>query len=353
MDFLKASEGVVNPKDLKVMRDIHSGKKHGVFFKTSDVAAVCDLMYGFRDLVNEVCFVFNKKGVKLGESACADNLFLFGNFPAKRFTHYCCNPRPVGEKLTDKGGEGDWDDEEEDDKVVVAFEPRKVNSLLNNHQQRDTMIWLYDETKPDTLIILRYPHEDGYMESRYEMKLLQMEETGYRAPKKDIDYVLVLNSTTITKFINGFTSLSHEFQEDWVTIECGPNSVEFKMEGGCQIAHSVFTLVTKKDGAGPQKPRRSRTQQESGYTNDDDVEITTEEPVIARKYRLMHLNQLLKCFSITRNGIMLYIFKDYPIIFEIRIGGLGELRAALLFKDEEEEGENDDDEPPSKRTREE
>jgi len=154
--------------------------------------------------------------------------------------------------------------------------------------------------------------------------------------------MLVLNSATMTKIVNGLTSFSHEFDNDWVTIECSQDKVQFSMTNGCLISHAIFTLITKSGESEPVKFKRSRTKDVQN-TSDDDFEIGVEEPVISRKYRLVHLNQLLKCFSITRNGILLYIFKDYPIIFEIKIGGLGELRAALLFKAEDEEGGDDGD----------
>lgn len=341
-DAIEATCSIMNAKDANLLRGIDSGKKKGFFFKTSDVAAVCDLMYGFRDLVNEVCLVVTKQGIKIGESACADNLFLFANFPSKHFTHFCCNPHTKEGSDGKKKGEGGWEDEEDEDKIVIALEPRKVHSLLGNNQQRDTMVWLYDENKPDNLTILRYPHENGSSENRYELKLLHLTETGFRAPRETIDYMLVLNSATMTKIVNGLTSFSHEFDNDWVTIECSQDKVQFSMTNGCLISHAIFTLITKSGESEPVKFKRSRTKDVQN-TSDDDFEIGVEEPVISRKYRLVHLNQLLKCFSITRNGILLYIFKDYPIIFEIKIGGLGELRAALLFKAEDEEGGDDGD----------
>ena len=42
---------------------------------------------------------------------------------------------------------------------------------------------------------------------------------------------------------------------------------------------------------------------------------------------------MLKCFSITKGGIFMYVSKDYPLVFEVKVGSLGELKAALMFKD--------------------
>lgn len=335
LEFIES--GGFSPKDAKLMKNITKGKTPGFFFKTSDVAALCNMMYALRDLINDVRFVVSKSGIKVGETACADNMFLFAKFMAKHFTFFECTP-PAKRSVAN--------DEEEDsnpDSIIIAFDPRELYKILRNNQQRDTMIWIYNDTKRNSagcgmLSVIKYPHEDGSMESRYDMNLLDLKANSYEAPKEVINYMLVFDPTTLNATINGLNSLGAEF-DDWVTISCNKDQIQFVMEQGDRVDRARYCFKTKLQDCPSSKPRRNRNKTNSTYTSDE-VNISNDEPDIVRKYRLKYLHQLVKCFSITDDGIIMYVFKEYPLIFEVKIGDIGHLRCALLYKSEDD----DDDE---------
>lgn len=320
-------------KDAKLMKNIASGKTPGFFFKTSDVAAMCNIVYALRDLLENMRFMVSKGGIKMGETACADNMFLFAKFKEKHFTFFECTPPPPDN--VDKDG----DDNGEPGKITISFEPSDVYKVLRSNQQRDTMVWLYDASKKrgnNTLTIIKYTSEAGTMESRYELPLLDLEPTSYEAPKEVINYVLMFDPTTINTIINVLADISTDNNSDYVKIRCDSKGIEFSVDNTHIVTHAGFKLKTSIQDDSTCKPRRNRNKTNS-VCNKEDVSISDEKPVVQRLYKLSHLRNLVKCFSITDDGIIVYIFKEYPLIFEVKIGDIGHLRVALLYKDEDDD----------------
>lgn len=324
--------GGFSVKDAKLMKNIASGKTPGFFFKTSDVAAMCNIMYALRDLVENMRFMVSKGGIKMGETACADNMFLFAKFKEKHFTFFECTP------LSPDNVDKDGGDNDESKKITISFEPSDVYKVLRSNQQRDTMVWLYDASKKrdNTLVIIKYTSEAGTMESRYELPLLNLEPTSYEAPKEIINYVLMFDPTTINTIINVLADISTDNNSDYVKIRCDSNGIEFSVDDTHIVTHAGFKLKTSIQDDSSCKPRRNRNKTNS-MCNKEDVSISDEKPVVQRLYKLSHLRNLVKCFSITDDGIIVYIFKEYPLIFEVKIGDIGHLRIALLYKDEDDD----------------
>jgi len=288
--------------------------KHKSFkFQTGDVAAICNLMYGLRDLVKTVRFHITDKGIKIGETACQDNLFLFANFMADRFNSYEC-----------KGGE-----------CTICFYPEHLHKVLNNHQQRDVMTCEYSSKKETRLKITKFPHGDDSLVETYEIPLLLASPDEYNAPHREVDYLLAFNSGILSTILTGLNSLEKDFESNWLTVTCTPRYIQFAMSGGCMISHAKFTLHTSvNDEMPPQKKARRNKGNENDTSNIDDVDIVLEQKEISHQYRLQYMHQMLKCFSITKGGIFMYVSEDYPLVFEIKVGSIGELKAALMFRDE-------------------
>ena len=286
-------------------------KQYDTFkFQTGDVAAMCNFMYGLRDLVKQVRFHVTPKGIKIGEAACQDNLFLFASFLAERFTLFEC----TGE-------------------TTICFYPEHMHRVLNNHQQRDVMTCEYSSKKETKLIITKMPHGDEHMVESYEIPLLAGEPDEYESPHREVDYLLAFNSGILSGILTGLNSLEKEFEDNWMTITCTPKKVQFSMEGGCMIGHAKFTLFTSVNNDEPPQ-KRARRNKSGAEESLEDVELVSEQKEIVHQYRLQYLHQMLKCFSITKGGIFMYVSEDYPLVFEVKVGSLGELKAALMFREE-------------------
>ena len=128
-------------------------------FQTGDVAAICDLMYAMRDLTKTVRFHVTHEGVRIAEEACQENLFLFANFWAERFTSF----EAVGAS-------------------TISFYPEHLHKFLNSHQQRDIMICEFSSKNETKMFIKKYPDGSHCMEESYEIPLLLAEPLQYEAP---------------------------------------------------------------------------------------------------------------------------------------------------------------------------
>ncbi len=279
-------------------------------FQTGDVAAMCNFMYGLRDLVKTVRFHVTPKGIKIGEAACQDNLFLFANFLAERFTMFECQ------------GES-----------TICFYPEHMHKVLNNHQQRDVMTCQFSSANEEVLMITKVPQGDERLIEEYAIPLLAGEPDEYESPHREVDYLLAFNSGILSTILTGLNSLEKEFEDNWINITCTPEQVSFSMEGGCMIGHARFTLKTSVNSDEPPQKRARRNNKSASDENLDEVDIAADQQEITHQYRLQYLHQMLKCFSITKGGIFMYVSKDYPLVFEVKVGILGELKAALMFRD--------------------
>jgi hypothetical protein len=56
---------------------------------------------------------------------------------------------------------------------------------------------------------------------------------------------------------------------------------------------------------------------------------------IHRRYKLSLLKFVARCLSITKYKVLVYIFEDHPIIYELKIGTLGVLKVTLMWQEDE------------------
>lgn len=283
-------------------------------FQTNSVAAICGLMFGFRELVDTVRLQIEPEGISIGEAACQDKLYLYASFAKERFMQY-----------------------EVRKPVTICFQPKIIYYVLNTSSKTwELMEWEYDEKKSkNTLFIKR---SGGTIEESFEIPLLLDESEIYVAPKRLVNYLLLLNSGMFVNIISSLNSISTEFVDNWLTIQCTPTSVKFGMDHGFMIGHAYITLLTDIPNDDDNTTRRSKRTGEPVV--DTDLEIDDEDSTITHQYKLGYLYQMVKCFSLTNGSILMYISKDYPITFEIKVGTLGVLKASLMFR---EDGDDDDE----------
>lgn len=281
-------------------------------FQTNNVNAMCSLMYGLQELVDTARFKITSTGITLSESACQNNLYIYANFSKDRFMAF-----------------------ETSEEITICFIPKHIYKILNTSTKTWEMTeWSYNKKKADTLIISRV---SGEYEETFEIKLPKDDSKIYKAPRRLVNYLLLFNSGMFVNIISNLYSISKEFRDDWLTIKCTPKYVQFYMENGFTVGHARITLKTDLPDEESHVTRRSKK------TNDDVVdkslEIDDKNQTVKHEYKLQHLYQMLNCFSLTNGSILMYVSKDYPIVFEMKVGTLGILKATLMFKDDDDEDE--------------
>lgn len=285
-------------------------------FQTNNVSAICGLMFGLQELVETARFQIDEKGIALSEAACQDNLYLYANFQRDRFITF-----EVSEPIT------------------ICFVPKHIYKILNTSTKTwELTEWSYNKKKADTLVISRV---SGDHEETFEIRLPKDDGDIYKAPKRLVNYLLLLNSGMFVNMISNLYSISKEFKDNWLTIKCTPQCVQFYIEHGFTIGHARITLLTDIPNEQSNTTRRSKKTNEPVV--EEDLEIDDKNQEVKHEYRLQYLYQMINCFSLTNGSILMYVSKDYPIVFEIKVGTLGILKATLMFRDTLDEDMEYDD----------
>lgn len=284
---------------------------HDVEFRTSDVGALCSLMYALQDLKKVVRFYFDVDGIEIKEGACRGDLCIYAKFDASRFSSYKSN------------GPG-----------MICFLPKYLYIVLSSHNQRDEVFFSFDHKDDSTLFVqvLRDGNEEVVQE--YHLPLLLTDEEPDESALDNVDYLLAFDTTTITGIFSCLIGNEKEFNDDWVRLTCEPKKVTFLMQDGISISHARFTLFTDQ-GKQINVKRHRRNKKENGENSRVETSLTrsVHQNTVNVHFRLQHIHQMLKCFSINRGSIVVYVKEDSPIMFEISVGMLGKLRLTLFTKE--------------------
>lgn len=287
-------------------------------------------MYAMRDIKKVVRFLFSAEGIQIREQACQENLFIFASFKADRFRTY---------KTT---GEG-----------VICFLPEYLYVVLANHSQRDEVAVTFNHKKDRRMLIEVFRDGNENIVQRYELPLLLLEDETLQAEQEEVDYLLAFDTNVITNIFSCLIANEKDFAKDWVLLTCEPKKVVFEMTNGFSISRARFTLLTDRGKEYAAEQKRTRRGKKPGDNSRVETNIlrSVHQNTVALQFRLKYIQQLMKCFSINRGSILVYIKQNYPIIFEIKVGMLGDLRLTLMTRnprdtsDDEEEDEVDEDVP--------
>ena len=282
------------------------------FMKTSDVAALSSMMYAMSGLTKALRVYVSKEGMSISEGVSRDNMFLFAKFLSSQFEEFTC--------------EGD---------CVICFDPGHLYQCIRGHQQRDVLHLEFNKKKPRKLIvgITRY---GGDSQLEYEIDLFGCIREVYTAPPEEVDYFLAFDVGVIVNIISELYELRKDFPDNWVTIDCGTRSVVFSKMNGCMITKVRIerkTAETPDDDESTEKKRRRKNKSEGdALMVESDCIRKGEQKHVCHEYYIMDLHRLQKCFAINRGYIVMYIKENFPLVFEIKVGTLGRLRAVLMYR---------------------
>lgn len=282
-------------------------------FRTNDVPAFARLMYALRDLTETARFFYDDCGIKLREQACCDSLCLYANFDSKQFISY---------KAIGKG--------------ILCFTPRILHLVISKIGQGSEMEFKFNSVKETKMVITVY-RESGDIEQSYELDTLLTEDNGwFDALEMEMDYILAFKTSIMNDIYSCLMVDSDNCISDWVKMKCEPNKLVFSLEGmntNCSIA-----LLTNKGKECLNDDEKKRRNKKKNFADEvfknSQVPLLNSQPrdTVISYFRLKHLQQLMKCFSINEASIILYIRQDNPLIFEVQVGLLGKLKLALLTK---------------------
>jgi hypothetical protein len=298
-----------------------AGDTHAFTFSTTDVSMTA-LMHAME--TQTIRWFVSPAGLEISECILSDQITYYANMPAKNFgtSFKCSGP------------------------VCIAFNPKSMYLLLKSHQQRDVCTWTFDPKKPTELTIS--VHSQGVTDVVHHktLPLHVVDVERYDAEPMDVQYLLAFDSGEIPGVIHAFINID-KFAH-WVRIETTPEHITFIHES-CSVNARITYRTMGKDNAVETKPLKgSEDTQHRSVAGDNDynefVKDTLDEQMVDAKagdkvshlYDLWYFQQIIKCFSISRGAVLVFVRYNKPLVFEIKVGTLGKLRVAVLFVPEDE-----------------
>lgn len=334
--------------------EMNSMPNHHLHLETSDVSAVSSLMYAMSDLVGDLRMDVNPERINISEQIANNNILVT-----------LCMNKSVFDKYECTGN------------MVFCFQPKLMYKYISRHQTNSIMSWDLKAKKSLTrqqraaaaksgdeenntneqyfvkqaktsyflLVTIRSTTDMGAQyHYEYYVPLLRSFKQTYKSHDMKMDYLLALDSNLLTNdILSMFNLLQREIMTRYVKISCTPQKITFEMVGDSSstINHAKFTsIIAKSDGLQPPAKRARRKKKQNSADEEVDIDIEREEvqcPCVVAHYNLIYLTRLQKCFSTHSGVVYLYIKQNYPLIFDTRIGTLGNLRAVLMFRTEMEE----------------
>ena len=302
-----------------------AGDTHSFSFATTDVSmtALMNAMHG-----DTVRWFVSSKGVEMSEHV-SDSVTYYAHLPAtgKGFgiTYKCTGP------------------------VCIAFNPHHMYIILKSHQQGDVCKWEFDARTPRFLLITIDCQGMGQAIHQWKLPLQTVDTEWYDAEPMEIEYFLAFESSDLSAVIQTFANIDKSARA--VQIRVGPESIEFRHCTMTIRSSIMFNTATQQGGpsiAEKQSGGTETPQEEGGgvmsVAVDNEIvkggKVRSTGRIVEHTYDLWQLQQILKCFSISRGAVLMFVRKDCPLIMEIKVGTLGKLRVGVLFTmDEYDEAE--------------
>ncbi len=284
-------------------------------FKTRDISPFLMLMYGLCDLTKKVRLYVDPTGIRISEQTCQMQVLLSGFFHASKFEEFECKGR-----------------------VVISVRPDHVYRAVCNHHESDEMTWVFNHKKPNKIRI-----EIGTSGNEYhwEVPNLKSVDQMYEAMAQDVDYCLVYDSNLLTAIFKNFSQIDEDFRQGWIEISSTPKRIIFQMRSNTLVRIGRVTLrmqaeedeldnVTKENTK--KRNRNSKNTEHLSHMESDMKRKLLQDEVV-HQFKLQHIDWLTKLFSMSRgNSVCMYFKSNYPLMFEVRVGSLGSLRMAVMFR---------------------
>lgn len=282
-------ESIKNDLEHASIENVYQPPQSSFTCTTVDVSAIFTLMYGLGDLMTKLHLLFTPQGVRLSEFANDYQINLSSFWFKDNFEYYEC-PQPV----------------------TICFHPVNMYTILSSHHQRDTMTWTFNHKKPQYLQVKINAHGENKVVRTFEIKLYRSTMEITDAHIHEVGYALGFNTTILTSIISNLDTF--EVEPPQVHIKCDASDMSFMTVDNNSIVRQARIRL-----------RISNTQNKN------------RAPPIYQTFSLKILTSLLKCFSINKGFVMLYLARNYPLKFGIKVGTLGELNIAVMFETMDDE----------------
>lgn len=294
---------------------IDTGEKnlHGFELRTNAVQALTRLVYAWKDIGKFIRLAFNSEGMYMSELACDGSAWVYVTLRGELIKSldgiYNCT------------GPG-----------IICLEAELLWKLLSKQGAEDEFHVRYDHKAKKKLfpglrdkyevLHISIIHGSNGSVMEYEVPILNGSRKIYTSDTEKINFFSALNSDLLNTFINVNCDESFDTKVEISVCDLG---VQIEKLGDTSVISSArlgaLTLAGKEN-------------------NVNMHERHVFPGAVKKTFFLSHLDEIKKFLNVTPNGMLgMYTKRDpenYPIIFEIKIGGIGQVVVALSPVIEEE-----------------
>ena len=290
--------------------------EHDLYFRMSDLAAFSKLLYAMKEINHVLRINFTPDGLYLSEFAANRNVLLFCSFKASDFIKYECS------------GPG-----------FIAVNCGHFYKVLQNHHQKDELALTYkcpsaNQKKREELrfeiikesCVRKKEEEDDedgtnwHQKSEYTIPIYVADKEMYESKVENVDLAAIISMNTFHHFVSSIKDIEIDGGDSsgQVNLFVSNEEVTLEKRAGSLLSQCRLTLLTSK---GKQKKR--------------DLSKRSIAPDSIRKtFWMRHLVETLKFFDISSQDatVVVYIKVDppnFPVIFEVSVGAIGQLRIAF------------------------
>lgn len=297
--------------------DTGDENKYGFTMRTGDVQALTKLISASKENKKFARLAFNKEGLFMSELACDGAAWVYTSLKGKLIRSL------QGEYKCDGPG-------------IICFAADALYKTLSKQSARDEVSISYDakgKKKKFPMLNGNYQvlkvqvmREEISGETEYEIPILNGDRTVHSSDTEHISFFAGISAEVLNSFIgvNLEDTIGTVVE---ISVSEALVEVEKRSSGGAALATSRLVCATAKG-------------KEMGL---DLTKRHVFPDTIKKKFYLTHLNVLSKFLEITSNGMIKIFMKevaegedDYPIIFQVKVGGIGQVVLAISPKPDEE-----------------
>lgn len=282
--------------------------QHSIVFRTGAVTALETVMSAMLELKKSVRFIFNQEGITVNESVCSNQILIMGMFSAGAFHEY---------KTTGQG--------------VLCFNEEEAGLLketFSKNTQRDEVRLSYNhklKKQKVTVEILQDCEASTGVETRYEIPIVDGDRDIFELQEgEDMTYGVAVNSKHFYHYIEYLKKTEGDYTDSWVSLLVMDDRFEMeKLDDSVPVSKARLVLSTANL---PDNQRSKRI---------------VREGTIKQEVSVTHLCRLMKLFSIAVKGdrdregerdIWIYMSQNKPVTFELQVGSLGTISAAVTTR---------------------
>ena len=207
----------------------------------------------------------------------------------------------------------------------------QLHKLIKSLDKDDTLTISIDDDD-EQHVVLKVDNQEKNCETKYSLKLMDLDKKSYKIPPIAFDAVITLDATEFHKICREMNNIA-----EFIEIKVAPNSITYSCKGDAADRSTTY------------------------YPGDNGIKIkfgNTKTNIVQGIFELKYLVLFTKCANLC-NDIQIFMKNSYPLCIKYTVATLGTILLCLApvdethtkgsFSDDDELYDDDDTKPVLKQ----